>query len=65
MVFFSANEQNAVTLPHSAQKKHSFLVKTKEKSKSKIKFLKRKFIWDFCIIYYDIVPQGHYWMYIL
>ena len=34
MVFFSANEQNTLTLPHSAQRKHAFLVKIKEKSKS-------------------------------
>ena len=30
-VLFSSNEQNAVTLQHSAQQKHSLLVKTKGK----------------------------------
>ena len=34
MVYFGNNKKNAVTLPHSAQKKHAFLVKTKEKDKS-------------------------------
>ena len=33
-VFFIDNEQNVVTLPHSTKRKHYFLVKTKEKSKS-------------------------------
>ena len=32
--FFSENKKNAVTLPHSSQRKHELLVKTKEKSKS-------------------------------
>ena len=31
-VLFSDNEQNMVTLPHILQKKHTFLVKTKENS---------------------------------
>ena len=34
MVLFSDNEQNTVTLPHIAQRKHIFLVKTNEKSRS-------------------------------
>ena len=34
MASFSDNKHNMVTLPHSAQRKHAFLVKTKEKSKS-------------------------------
>ena len=33
-VFFSDNEQKAVTLLHRTQRKHEYLVKTKEKSKS-------------------------------
>ena len=33
-IFFSDNDQNAVTLPQSTHIKHAFLVKTKEKSKS-------------------------------
>ena len=36
-VFFSDNEQNAATLPRNAQRKHEFLVKTKENSKSQNK----------------------------
>ena len=36
-VLLSDNEQNAVTLPHSAQRKHAFLVKMKGKSKSQKK----------------------------
>ena len=43
-VTFSDNKQNAVTLPHSTQKKHASLVKTKEKSKfRKSKPLKESF----------------------
>ena len=42
MVSFSDNKQNAVTLPHSTQRKHAFLVETKEKSKSQ-KILKESF----------------------
>ena len=41
-VLFSNNEQNAVTLPHSAQQKHDFLVKMKGKSKSKKQNSKNK-----------------------
>ena len=33
-IYFGAKENNAVTLPHSAQRKHSFLGKTKEMSKN-------------------------------
>ena len=33
MVYFGYRKENAVTIPHSAQKKHAFLVKTKEKDK--------------------------------
>ena len=32
-VYFRAKEKNAVTLPHSAQRKHAFLVKIMEESK--------------------------------
>ena len=32
-VYFGAKENNAVTLPHSAQKKHAFIGKIMEKSK--------------------------------
>ena len=38
-VFFSKNKQNMVTLPCSAQRKHAFLVKTKESQNHKSKFL--------------------------
>ena len=34
-VYFGKNKKNAVNLPHSAQRKHAFLVKKKEKAKSK------------------------------
>ena len=34
-VYFGAKENNAVTLPHSAQRKHAFLGKIKEMSKTK------------------------------
>ena len=40
---FRDNKQNAVTLPQSAQRKHSFLVKMKGKSKSQKKIPKKKF----------------------
>ena len=32
-VYFGAKEENAVTLPHSAQRNHAFLGKIMEKSK--------------------------------
>ena len=32
-LYFGAKENNAVTLPHSAQRKHAFLGKIMEKSK--------------------------------
>ena len=41
-VLFSDNEQNAVILPHSAQRKHAFLVKMKKKSKSQNQIPKKK-----------------------
>ena len=34
-VYFVANDKNAVTLPHSAQRKHAFLGEIKEMSKTK------------------------------
>ena len=34
-MYFGAKEKNAVTLPHSAQRKHAFLGKIKEISKTK------------------------------
>ena len=40
-MYFGAEKKNAVTLPHSAQRKHSFLGKTKNMSK-KNKFPARK-----------------------
>ena len=42
-ILLSENEQNAVTLLHSTQRKHAFLVKTKEKSKSQKQIPKKKF----------------------
>ena len=41
-ILFSDNEQNAVTLAHSAQRKHAFLVETKQKSKSQKQIPKKK-----------------------
>ena len=35
MLYFGAKENNAVTLPHSAQRKHAFIGKIMEKSKKK------------------------------
>ena len=40
-VYFGAKDNNAVTLPNSAQRKHAFLGKTKEMSKKK-KWIARK-----------------------
>ena len=40
-VYFGAEKKNAVTLPHSAQRKHAFIVKIKNMSK-KNKFPARK-----------------------
>ena len=53
-IFFCDNEQNAVTLPYSAQRKHSFLVKTKENSKWKKQITKNK-------VYLELLHQilGH------
>ena len=42
--FLSANQNNAVTLPHSVHRKHEVLVKTKEKSKSKTESIPKKSI---------------------
>ena len=33
-VYFGKKKENSVTMPHSAHRKHAFLVKTKEKTKS-------------------------------
>ena len=61
-VLFCDNEQNLVTLPHIAQRKHQFFGKNEGKFKiRKSKFPKREFLWDYCIRYLDIYPQGHYW----
>ena len=35
-VYFGAEKKNAVTLPHSAQRKHAFLGKIKDMTKKKI-----------------------------
>ena len=35
MVYLGGNKENAVTLTHSAQRKHDFLVKTRKIYKSK------------------------------
>ena len=41
-VYFVNKEKNAVTLPHSAQRKHAFLEKIKQMSKSKKLALRKK-----------------------
>ena len=41
-VYFGGNENNAVTLPHSAQIKHAFLGKIMEKSKKNKLTAKKK-----------------------
>ena len=43
MVYFGKKEKNAVTLPHSAQRKHTFLGKIKQMSKSKTFSPRKKF----------------------
>ena len=40
--FFSDNEKTKVTLPHRTQRKHTFMVKTKENTKPQKKTPKRK-----------------------
>ena len=45
--YFGDKEKNAVTLTHSAQRKHAFLVKAKEMSKSKKIAPRRKLFWDY------------------
>ena len=42
MVLFSDNKKNAVKLPHSAHRKHAFVVKTKEESKPQTKTPEKK-----------------------
>ena len=42
-MYFGDKEKNAVTLPHSAQRKHAFLVKIKQMSKSKKIAHRKKF----------------------
>ena len=53
-VYFGNREKNAVALPHSAQRKHAFLVKTKGKAKSK-KIAPRKKV-DLGLLYHIL---GH------
>ena len=43
MYFLCDNEHNKVKIPQSAQRKHSFLVKMKEKSKLQKQIPKKKF----------------------
>ena len=63
-VYFGAEKQNAVTLPHSAQRKHVFLGKIMEKSKKKITSKKEN---CFRITTSDIRTQIHHiivsWIY--
>ena len=41
-VYFGAKEDNAVTLPHSAVRKHSFIVKSMENSKKNPKKIQKE-----------------------
>ena len=45
-VYFVLKEKNAVTLPHSAQRKHAFLGKIMEKSKKKSYQQERKLLYN-------------------
>ena len=46
-VYFGAKEKNKVTLPHSAQRKHAFLGKIKEMSKTKTLPYRKKIALEF------------------
>ena len=48
-VYFGAEKKNAVTLPHSAQRKHAFLGKIKDMSKKKNYQQERKFLYNYYI----------------
>ena len=45
--------ENSVALTHISQREYVFLVKTKEKAKSKKVAPKNKFIWNYYTIYWD------------
>ena len=45
-VYFGKKDKNAVTLPHSAQRKHAFLGKIMEKSKKKNYQQERKLLYN-------------------
>ena len=49
MVFFIGNQHNAAILQHIAQRKHTFLEKTKENSIPQNKTPQNQFIWNYCI----------------
>ena len=46
-------KKNEVTLLHSAQRKHAFLIKTKENANSKKVAPKKNLCWNFYTIYWD------------
>ena len=48
-VYFGAKEKNAVTLPHSAQRKHAFLGEIKEISKTNKLPSKKKCLYKYYI----------------
>ena len=54
-VNFGNKKKNAVNLPHSAQRKHASLVKTKEKAKSKNGHRERKLLCNYYTIYWDTI----------
>ena len=45
-MYFGDKKKNVVIMPHIAHKKHAFLVKTKEKSKSKKVAPRKKVAWE-------------------
>ena len=57
-VYFGDKEKNTVNLPHSAQRKHAFLVKTKENNKSK-KIVVRVDLTKNLHAYFKIIRGGY------
>ena len=49
-VYFGAKKKNAVTLPHSAQRKHAFLGKSRKFQRQRNYHLERKLLYNYCII---------------
>ena len=64
-VYFEAEKKNAVTLPHSAQRKHAFLGKIKDMSNKNKLPARNKLLLNYYIIDYDTDPPYHCYMGIL